>query len=241
MPFNVWCLGCERHIARGVRFNAEKKQAGTYYSTPVWSFRMKCPSCAQWIEVHTDPKATDYTVVSGGRRKNESWAPAENGTEALEGPSARDAAKKAENPFFRLECDVDNVRRAEAARPQLESLKAGSGALFRDDWQASQEARRQFRARRAEHAKQLAEAEAIRTRGQFALRLLPEHPEDVRVARETAGTRPGRDRRTELLQEGIFARRKSSRRGVADARATEGSLLQSARNWSSGPERQNKR
>lgn len=36
MPFNVWCGGCESMIAKGVRFNAEKKQVGNYYSTKVF-------------------------------------------------------------------------------------------------------------------------------------------------------------------------------------------------------------
>ena len=38
MPFNIWCGGCESMIAKGVRFNAEKKQVGTYYSTKVSFF-----------------------------------------------------------------------------------------------------------------------------------------------------------------------------------------------------------
>lgn len=35
MPFNIWCGGCSSMIAKGVRFNAEKKQVGNYYSTKV--------------------------------------------------------------------------------------------------------------------------------------------------------------------------------------------------------------
>lgn len=35
MPFNIWCGGCNSMIAKGVRFNAEKKQVGNYYSTKV--------------------------------------------------------------------------------------------------------------------------------------------------------------------------------------------------------------
>lgn len=37
MPFNIWCGGCNSMIAKGVRFNAEKKQVGNYYSTKVLS------------------------------------------------------------------------------------------------------------------------------------------------------------------------------------------------------------
>ena len=35
MPYNIWCGGCHSMIAKGVRFNAEKKQVGNYYSTKV--------------------------------------------------------------------------------------------------------------------------------------------------------------------------------------------------------------
>lgn len=43
MPYNIWCGGCESMIAKGVRFNAEKKQVGNYYSTKVLClFRIGC-------------------------------------------------------------------------------------------------------------------------------------------------------------------------------------------------------
>jgi coiled-coil domain-containing protein 130 len=68
MPFNVWCLGCNHLIGKGVRFNAEKKQIGNYHSTKVWSFVMKSPCCQHRIEIHTDPKNAEYVVVSGARK-----------------------------------------------------------------------------------------------------------------------------------------------------------------------------
>ena len=69
MPFNVWCQGCGHLIGKGVRFNAEKQAIGNYHSTKIWSFSMTAPCCQQRIVVHTDPKTTEYLVVSGGRRK----------------------------------------------------------------------------------------------------------------------------------------------------------------------------
>lgn len=69
MPFNVWCKGCGHLIGKGVRFNAEKQAIGNYHSTKVWSFSMTAPCCQQRIVVHTDPKSSEYLVVSGGRRK----------------------------------------------------------------------------------------------------------------------------------------------------------------------------
>ena len=47
----------------GVRFNAEKRQHGAYYTTKIWTFRMKTPCCKSVMEIGTDPKNTDYIVV----------------------------------------------------------------------------------------------------------------------------------------------------------------------------------
>lgn len=47
---------CNSHIGMGVRYNAEKKKIGSYYSTPIYSFRCKCHLCSGWFEIQTDPK-----------------------------------------------------------------------------------------------------------------------------------------------------------------------------------------
>ena len=47
---------CNNHIGMGVRYNAEKKKIGSYYSTPIFSFRCKCHLCDGWFEIQTDPK-----------------------------------------------------------------------------------------------------------------------------------------------------------------------------------------
>ncbi|KAL5467796.1 hypothetical protein PMIN07_003511 [Paraphaeosphaeria minitans] len=65
LPFAVWCAHCkpEAIVGQGVRFNAEKKKVGNYYSTPIWSFRMKHSACGGWWEIRTDPKNAKYVVV----------------------------------------------------------------------------------------------------------------------------------------------------------------------------------
>ncbi|CAK7240072.1 MAG: Protein saf4 [Sporothrix thermara] len=83
MPFAVWCDGCETRtigrdgkthpvlIGQGVRFNAEKHRTGNYYSTPIWTFRMRHPACGTWLAIRTDPATTSYIVAEGGRRRRE--------------------------------------------------------------------------------------------------------------------------------------------------------------------------
>ncbi|KAJ4293823.1 Protein saf4 [Collariella sp. IMI 366227] len=58
MPFSIWCAHCPSPtlIGQGVRFNAEKKRVGNYYTTPIWSFKLKHTVCGGEIEVRTDPK-----------------------------------------------------------------------------------------------------------------------------------------------------------------------------------------
>ncbi|PRP72783.1 coiled-coil domain-containing protein [Planoprotostelium fungivorum] len=120
MPYNIWCGGCHQHIGKGVRFNAEKKQAGNYYSTKIWNFGMKCHLCSHRIEIETDPKNHDYIIKVGADRKTETWDSAETGIIQLEGEEH--AQKMAEDPFFRLENSAKDVEKAKEKVPQLEDL-----------------------------------------------------------------------------------------------------------------------
>lgn len=79
LPFDIWCGGCEKHVGQGVRYNAEKRKIGNYYSTPIYAFRCKCHLCSHWFEIQTDPKNTRYIVSEGAKQKAE-WQPEEGET-----------------------------------------------------------------------------------------------------------------------------------------------------------------
>ncbi len=68
VPFHIICTKCNEMIAKGERFNADKKSIGAYHSTKIWEFRMRhhCGSC---IVIVTDPKNSKYLVVEGAREK----------------------------------------------------------------------------------------------------------------------------------------------------------------------------
>ncbi|KAK9460585.1 uncharacterized protein V1516DRAFT_677117 [Lipomyces oligophaga] len=93
LPFDIVCLSCLRFVTQGTRYNAEKKKVGAYYSTPIFSFRMKCHLCGgkptaaaiakeaeagidpesvrsreYVIEIRTDPQRTRYIIIEGARR-----------------------------------------------------------------------------------------------------------------------------------------------------------------------------
>jgi len=181
MPFNIWCGGCERHIARGVRFNAEKKQIGQYHSTPILSFLLKCPSCSHPIDIHTDPANAEYIVATGGRRKNEQFDPESVG---LQNPKTKEEAEKLiYNPFFKLEKDTADWARGEETKPRIERLIQGTAAIYKEDHASSRLARKRLRAEKKEIQVQAKKIESLKTRLDIhGLPLLPELEADVQEA-----------------------------------------------------------
>lgn len=152
MPFNVWCEGCKGHIGKGVRYNAEKKAAGSYFSSKIWNFRMKCHNCPNYMEIQTDPKNTDFLLVSGVKKKMETWeAGDENGTIPL--MEAEEAKKLEENPFYRLEHAQEDTKKAEEITPVLHQLQKFQETR-KDDYGLSCALRNKFRGQKKELQKQ---------------------------------------------------------------------------------------
>ena len=128
MPFNVWCTGCGHLIGKGVRFNAEKKQIGTYHSTRIWSFCMRAPCCQQKIEIHTDPKNAEYRIVTGLRRKRESFNAEDAGTVELASAAERESRR---DPLSSLDRDLEDRTRAAEANRAVATLQRESTARYR--------------------------------------------------------------------------------------------------------------
>ncbi|KAF5369797.1 hypothetical protein D9758_001175 [Tetrapyrgos nigripes] len=143
LPFNIWCGTCNNHIGMGVRYNAEKKKIGNYYSTPIFSFRCKCHLCDGWFEIQTDPKNTRYVVTSGARQKDEDWNPEENG-----GFAVHDTEGKAtpDDPLAALEKTTDaKTHHTKVQVPRLESLMEMSEQYNSDPYSLSLKVRKRFR------------------------------------------------------------------------------------------------
>ena len=120
MPYNIWCEGCKNHIGMGVRYNAEKKKVGMYYTTPVYQFRMKCHLCDNHFEIKTDPGKLDYEIVSGARRQENRWDPTENGQIV---PEDKEVQKRLfDDPMYKLEHKATDQKGAEDAKPILGKL-----------------------------------------------------------------------------------------------------------------------
>ena len=177
IPYNTWCEGCGNLIGFGVRFNAEKKRVGNYYSTPIYQFGMKCPSCANRIVIETDPKACDYKMVSGARWKNEGWVPEANG--AMPEFDRVDKAKLEGDAMYRLEHNVSDQVKAQETQPALVRLMRLQERM-KTDYDANSKLRRSFREEKKVIKMEKAKDDALKQRASLsAIDLLPERPEDA--------------------------------------------------------------
>jgi len=174
LPFNIWCGTCNNHIGMGVRYNAEKKKVGNYYSTPIWSFRCKCHLCDGWFEIQTDPKNTAYVVVSGARKQEQDWDPAEAGGFAAHdtaGPSQPSDAFAAVEKTVTAETNLNQV-----VQPRITTLQELSDRRNADPYTLSSSLRKGFREIRKADKRMKEEEKAIRDK--FAL------PEELHLVKE---------------------------------------------------------
>jgi len=189
MPFNVRCTGCDNHIGKGVRFNAEKKAIGKYLSTKIWSFRMMC-HCEDntwrtdrrrnphFIEIHTDPKNAEYIVAEGAEKVAEAKyeEALELGVEALDDPE--EAAKRRADPFHMLEATQPKRAQGSTRTMRINELIKHRDEGWADDYATSQLLRQVHRQRRHEREAEL----FINQAKGISLDLLPEAPEDRKAA-----------------------------------------------------------
>ncbi|PWA51552.1 CWC16 protein [Artemisia annua] len=176
MPYNIWCGGCNSMIAKGVRFNAEKKQVGNYYSTKIWSFSMKAACCQQLIVIQTDPKNCEYLVISGAQKKVEDFDNEDAETMAL--PVEEEKSKLAD-PFYRLEHQEQDLKKKKEAEPLLVRLQRVSDDRHLDDYSLN----KSLRARLREQKKRVAEEEVTARKMGLGVRLLPASKEDLAAAK----------------------------------------------------------
>ncbi|XP_062454456.1 probable splicing factor YJU2B [Rhea pennata] len=179
MPYNIWCEGCKNHIGMGVRYNAEKKKVGTYYTTPIYRFRMKCHLCVNYIEMQTDPAGCDYVIVSGARRKEERWDMQDN--EQVLPTEHEDKAKLETDAMYRLEHGVADRAVLQRAVPTLASLQEAQSA-WKDDFALNSMLRRRFREEKKTLREEEEEAAALQAKAGLSIPLVPEAEEDRRLA-----------------------------------------------------------
>ncbi|KAL5235083.1 hypothetical protein ACI65C_002493 [Semiaphis heraclei] len=181
MPYNIWCDGCNNHIGMGVRYNAEKKKIGMYYSTPVYQFRMKCHLCNNHFEIKTDPGNLDYVIVSGARRQENRWDPFEN--EQIV-PEDKDTSKRLfDDAMFKLEHGTEDIDKAKKAAPILVKLHDAQDAKWNDDFAANSLLRQQLRTKKQKLAVKEKHDNELKERLSLSIPLVDEVEEDIKIAK----------------------------------------------------------
>eukprot|EP00051_Salpingoeca_urceolata_P010549 m.129250 g.129250 ORF g.129250 m.129250 type:complete len:347 (+) comp16754_c4_seq1:282-1322(+) len=180
LPFNVWCGGCEAHIERGVRYNAEKKKIGNYYTTPIYSFQMKCHLCPNKFIIETDPKNCDYVVRSGARKKNEEWEPEDTETIRLQNTEQKE--RMVADPMYRLEHSQQDKLKAKERKGSLTRLM-DLKTDYSDDYSHNSRLRARHRVKRRAVKRQEAADGRLAAKASLHIPLVAEAPEDVSKAK----------------------------------------------------------
>jgi len=179
-PFPIWCTTCqpEQIIGQGVRFNAEKKKVGNYYSTPIWSFGIKHTVCGGRIEIRTDPKNAEYVVVEGGRRRDTGVDKLLDG-EVRIGVSEDEKKRLEEDGGFGvLEKKVDDKKLFDSQKTRLEQLVQASDRDWSDPYARSQKLRKGFRIGRRKRQAETKTGEALKDKYGLGVDMLAEMEED---------------------------------------------------------------
>lgn len=182
MPFPIWCTTCPKPtiIGQGVRFNAEKKKVGNYYSSPILSFRMKHVACGGWITIQTDPKNTAYVVTEGARKRDLGEDKVEEGDIKILTPDEREALR--DNAFASLEGKVEDKKRLEYGKKRLEELQDLSEQQWEDPYERNKKLRNIFRVGRKQRERDAGVTAALQDKMSLGLEILPENADDARRA-----------------------------------------------------------
>ncbi|KAK5452986.1 Protein saf4 [Exophiala xenobiotica] len=171
-------------IGQGVRFNAEKRKVGNYFSTPIWSFRFKHTLCGGHIEVRTDPKNAEYLVVEGGRRRDtgvDKVLDGEIDITRLGALSEEDKERFAkEGGFGALEKKVVDKTAYENQRVRLDGLLKASERAWADPYEKSRKLRAEFRVGRRKRQADERTGDALKEKFGLGdgMEMLSEAPED---------------------------------------------------------------
>jgi coiled-coil domain-containing protein 130 len=185
LPFAVWCDHCTPAaiVGQGVRFNAEKKKVGNYYSTPIWSFRMKHSACGGWWEIRTDPKNADYVVVEGAKKRD--YGPEDGGAEAsgdLKFLTEDERERRRKDAFANLEGKIEDKGADKKSKERVEELYDHS-MVWRDPYDVNARLRKGFRETRKTWKKEEKHKEGMQEKFSLGIDIVDETEADRMRAR----------------------------------------------------------
>lgn len=93
-PFTMVCDTCKEYNYTGTKFTAKTEQikGESFLGLKVYRFYGRCRHCWSEFTFKTDPKNSDYTMESGGKRTYEAWKDAD----AMETQMKQEKEKEAE-------------------------------------------------------------------------------------------------------------------------------------------------
>ncbi|XP_058583785.1 probable splicing factor YJU2B isoform X2 [Neofelis nebulosa] len=232
MPYNIWCDGCKNHIGMGVRYNAEKKKVGNYYTTPIYRFRMKCHLCVNYIEMQTDPANCDYVIVSGAQRKEERWDMEDN--EQVLTTEHEKKQKLETDAMFRLEHGEADRSTLKKALPTLSHIQEAQSA-WKDDFALNSMLRKRFREKKKAMQEEEERDQALQAKASLTIPLVPETEDDRKLAAllkfHTLDSYEDKQKlkRTEIISRSWFSSTPGPRAGSSKAGSVLKKLAQNRR------------
>lgn len=133
------------------------------------------------MEIRTDPKNSEYIVTEGAKRKMEERSAEELGIKAPLGE--KEAEMMQNNPFFRLEHQVEDEKVAQVMVPKLSAIQTVNERTWKDDYEASRLLRKKFREEKHLMNEERSRVDALKSKLSIDLKLPKEREEDVVMAR----------------------------------------------------------
>jgi len=131
-PFTMICDECKEYNYTGTKFTSKVEQIKheTYLGIKVYRFYGRCRHCWSEFTFKTDPKNSDYTMESGGKRTYEAWKDADMMENALKEEKERDAAN---DHMKALEQKSINVQAEMQMLEDLDSIRTMNKRLGQRD------------------------------------------------------------------------------------------------------------
>ena len=222
LPFDGWCLNCNHHMSKGLRFNAKKDKDGKYFTTQIWSFVMKCPECNHELKIKTDPKNCTYDFAEGIRKHEQDYIP--DFDDNVEITNDNDTKQMmAIDPMYRLQHYQEDHKKVMTEQERFQDLIDIQEQQHKLDYDLNSKLRNSNRKQKKRRIELLDEA----TSKGLAIPLLEYHPDDEAIASNIVFKKHLKDRfqtsennKILNIQSQSIFKRKNNSREISDIQHT---------------------
>merc|ERR1712186_117523 len=120
-PFTMICDACGEYNYTGTKFSSrcETIKNESYLGLKVYRFYGRCKHCWSEFTFKTDPKNSDYTMESGGKRTYEAWKDADMAESELkkqQEEAAKDQMRALEQKSIDVQAEMQRIEDLDAIR-----------------------------------------------------------------------------------------------------------------------------